>query len=136
MRNRTIVLMGVLLALSACGDRPPSPGDVIGTYGADLPAAGPSPARAVTLSLAEGNAADMAVAYDSGGNAYTETGTWSLGPRGEVRVVLARDGLGPVSLPLERRRCGPGPSTASSSKPCSPATASATRRSTAPSPIR
>jgi len=96
MRNRTIVLIGALLTLSACGEGRPSPGDVIGTYAADLPN-GAAPARTVTLSLAEGNAADMAVAYDSGGTSYTETGTWSLGQRGDVRVVLARDGFGPVS---------------------------------------
>lgn len=96
MRNRMNVLLGALLALSACGEGQPSPADVIGTYVAEIPN-GVAQARTVTLSLAEGNAADMAVAYDFRGTSYTETGTWSLGQRGDVRVVLARDGFGPVS---------------------------------------
>jgi hypothetical protein len=102
MRNRTSLLIGVLLTLSACGGGKPSPTDVVGTYAAEIPS-GVSPARSVTLSLAEGNTADMVVVEGSGDTAYTETGTWLVGPRGDVRVVLARDGFGPVSSDLTFR---------------------------------
>ena len=96
MQNRILVALGVVLVLQGCGDRRPSPSDVVGTYVGDLPA-GAAPARSVTLHLAEGNSADMVLAASAGGPSFTETGTWALGSRGEVRVVLARDGFGPVS---------------------------------------
>jgi hypothetical protein len=94
MRYWTLVIVGTLLAASACRDRGPSPEDIVGTYAAELPAE-VEPMRTVTLHLAEGNAAELSVAGPD--RTRRETGTWLLGSRGDVRVVLARDGFGPVS---------------------------------------
>jgi hypothetical protein len=86
----------ILFGVSACGDRPPTPADVVGTYRADLPGRA-TPGRAVTLELRDGNTADMAIDYQDGIGPIIETGTWSLSPKGEVRVVLAVGGFGPVT---------------------------------------
>ena len=102
MRNWIVVVMGALLTLQACGGGRPSPQDVIGTYAADVPV-GDATVRTVTLHLVDGNAADMQVAVGQGGASFTETGTWLLSPQGEVRVVLARDGFGPVSSDITFR---------------------------------
>jgi hypothetical protein len=86
----------------ACGERPPSADDVVGTYSAELPATS-GPGRNVTLDLVQGNVATMRVAFADGRPPVEEAGTWSLSPAGEVRVVLARDGFGPVTNDLTFR---------------------------------
>jgi hypothetical protein len=95
---RVVFVLGSLVAIgAACADRTPDPADVVGAYHADLPATGQTPARSVALRLQAGNAAEMAVTPAGAPGPAVEVGTWSLNARGEVRVVLARDGFGPVS---------------------------------------
>jgi hypothetical protein len=98
------VLVVLALACPACGGGPPTAADVAGVYHADLPPRG-TPGRIVTLELGAGNTAEMAIDYRNG-QAFAETGTWSLSPRGEIRVVLARDGFGPVTTDVTFRWAG------------------------------
>ena len=103
MRMRAGTLLGmVALGVLACGDRAPSAEDVVGVYRADLPGIA-TPGRGVTLELGVGNTAELAIDYRDGGAPVLESGTWSLSPRGEIRVVLARDGLGPVTTDVTFR---------------------------------
>jgi len=101
MRTWTVVVMAAVPMLAACGSDTPSPQEVVGAYAAEV-AGGAGPARTVTLELLEGNAADMKVATPES-PPVSETGTWSLTPDGEVRVVLARDMFGPVSSDMTFR---------------------------------
>ena len=98
----TVVFVLAVSALTACGDRPPSVTAVVGTYAAELPAT-TGPARTVTLALIEGNRAEMRVQFTDGRPGTQESGTWSLSRSGDVRVVLARDGFGPVTSDLTFR---------------------------------
>jgi hypothetical protein len=95
---RAVPLPGivVLLGLLACAGGTPDADDVAGVYRADLPGVA-TPGRAVTLELGVGNTARMAIDDRDGRGPMAETGTWSLSPTGEIRVVLARDGFGPVT---------------------------------------
>jgi hypothetical protein len=95
---RAVPLPGivVLLGLLACAGGTPDADDVAGVYRADLPGVA-TPGRAVTLELGVGNTARMAIDDQDGRGPMAETGTWSLSPTGEIRVVLARDGFGPVT---------------------------------------
>jgi hypothetical protein len=95
---RAVTLPGIiaLLGLVACAGGAPDAEDVVGVYRAELPGIA-TPGRAVMLELGTGNTAQLAVDYQDGGGPITETGTWSLSPKGEIRVVLARDGFGPVT---------------------------------------
>jgi hypothetical protein len=95
MRVGTVIGL-VALGLVGCAKGPPAVDDVVGTYSADLPGTA-TPGRSVTLELGAGNTAWMAIDYQDGVGPIVETGTWSLSARGEVRVVLARDGFGPVT---------------------------------------
>lgn len=100
---RAGTLLGVVaLGVLACGDRAPSADDVVGVYRADLPGIA-TPGRGVTLELGVGNTAQLAIDYQDGGGPVLESGTWSLSPAGEIRVVLARDGLGPVTTDVTFR---------------------------------
>jgi hypothetical protein len=95
MRAGTLLGIAVVGAV-ACGGGAPAADEIVGVYHAALPA--PSAAgRAVTLELDVGNAARMATDHLNGSAPIVESGTWSLNERGEVRVVLARDGFGPVT---------------------------------------
>lgn len=95
---RVVFVLGFLIVIgAACADRAPDPADVVGAYHAALPADERSPARTVALRLDAGNAAEMAVTAAGAPGPAVEVGTWSLNAKGEVRVVLARDGFGPVS---------------------------------------
>lgn len=103
MCMRAGTLLGVVaLGVLACGDRAPRADDVVGVYRADLPGI-VTPGRGVTLDLGVGNTAQLAIDYQNGGGPVVESGTWSLSPRGEVRVVLARDGFGPVTTDVTFR---------------------------------
>jgi hypothetical protein len=95
---RAVTLRGIvaLVGLLACAGAPPDAEDVVGTYRGDLPGI-TTPGRAVTLELGAGNTARMAVDDQTGLGPTVETGTWSLTSKGEIRVVLARDGFGPVT---------------------------------------
>lgn len=93
----------VALALAACESGPPTPAEVAGTYRADLPATSGAAARSVLLRLDPSHAAEMSVRGESGAEPLVEVGTWSVAPDGEVRVVLARDGFGPVTSDLNFR---------------------------------
>jgi len=94
---RAGTLIGLMtLGLVACGDGPPTVDDVAGVYRAELPGT-VTPGRAVSLELGAGNTAQMTVDDREGRGPVVETGTWSLSPRGEIRVVLARNGFGPVT---------------------------------------
>lgn len=95
MRAGTLIGF-VALCLVGCAEGPPTVEDIVGVYRADLPGTA-TPGRAVSLELGSGNTAQLAIDYRDGGGPIVETGTWSLSPRGEVRVVLARDGFGPVT---------------------------------------
>jgi hypothetical protein len=73
-------------------------------YRADVPGTDLVPARAVSLRLDAGNAAEMSVGPVGAGAPSVQTGTWSLNARGDIRVVLAReDGFGPVSSDITFR---------------------------------
>jgi len=102
MRLFVLILVLALASQSGCGEGPPSAAEVVGTYTAELPAAA-GPSRNVTLDLAQGNVADMRVEFTDGRAAVQETGTWSVAPSGEVRVVLARGGFGPVTSDITFR---------------------------------
>jgi hypothetical protein len=96
MRLFPMVMALGVAAVTGCGDRVPSAADVVGTYSADLtPASGP--ARRVTLRLEAGNSAEMATEFEGGARTVRETGTWAIAADGSVRIVLARDGFGPVT---------------------------------------
>jgi len=101
---RVATLIGLTaLALVACGGGSPTSEDVVGVYQADLPGTA-APGRAVRLELNTGNVARMAVDYQDGTAPVAESGTWSLSPRGEVRVVMAREGgFGPVTSDITFR---------------------------------
>lgn len=96
---RAALILGCLAAVGAagCADRTPTATDVVGVYRADVPATELIPARSVTLRLEAGNAAELSVGPAGAETPLLEAGTWSLNPRGDIRVVLARDGFGPVS---------------------------------------
>jgi 2-C-methyl-D-erythritol 2,4-cyclodiphosphate synthase len=101
---RAVVVAGSLIVLgAACADRAPTAADVQGAYRAELPATDRLPARTVTLRLDAGNAAEMTVTVAGAPRPVVEVGTWSLTPAGDVRVVLARDGFGPVSSDIQYR---------------------------------
>lgn len=98
------VLLGCMavIGLLACSDRSPTPADVVGVYGAELQGdEGTGPV--VTLDLRPGNAASMTLDFGETGVSRSETGTWALGPRAEIRVVLAREGFGPVTSDVTYR---------------------------------
>jgi len=101
---RVATLIGLTtLALVACGDGTPTPDDVVGAYRADVPGTA-VPGRAVRLELDTGNVARMVIDYQDGTAPVAEAGTWSLSPRGEVRVVMAREGgFGPVTSDITFR---------------------------------
>jgi hypothetical protein len=101
---RAGTLLGVAaLGLMACGGGgPPDAGDVVGVYRADLPGI-TTPGRDVTLDLGQGNTARMAIDYRDGVAPIIETGTWTLSPQGEIRVVLAHEGFGPVTTDVTFR---------------------------------
>jgi hypothetical protein len=96
---RAVLVLGCLAAVGAvgCADRTPTAADVVGAYRAEVPATDRIPARTVVLRLDAGNAAEMSVVVAGAPAPVVEQGTWSRNPRGDVRVVLARDGFGPVS---------------------------------------
>jgi len=92
-----LVLGLVAIGIVGCGGGGPTAADVVGAYRAEVPATDRIPARTVALKLDAGNAAEMSVAVAGAPAPVVEQGTWSLNPQGDVRVVLARDGFGPVS---------------------------------------
>jgi hypothetical protein len=102
---RAALVLGCLTAigLGGCADRPATVNDVVGVYRAEVPATTLSPARALALRLDAGNAAEMAVSVTGSSEPSIEKGTWRLDERGEIRVVLARDGFGPVSSDITFR---------------------------------
>jgi hypothetical protein len=102
---RPALVLGCLAAIGAlgCADRTPTVTDVAGVYRAEVPATDQIPARTVTLRLDAGNAAEMSVGPVGVPAPSLEAGTWSLNPRGDIRVVLARDGFGPVSSDITFR---------------------------------
>jgi hypothetical protein len=103
---RAALVLGCLVVIGAagCADRTPSATDVVGVYRADVPGTDLVPARAVSLRLDAGNAAEMSVGPVGAGAPSVQTGTWSLNARGDIRVVLAReDGFGPVSSDITFR---------------------------------
>lgn len=102
MRAASMLFCVTLLGVLACGDRPPTPEDVVGRYRADLPGI-VTPGRAVTLELRDGNTAEMAIDYLDGIGPVVETGTWSVSPQGEVRIVLAVNGFGQVTSDVTLR---------------------------------
>jgi len=99
---RLSVLVGALIiGGTGCDARLPTPADVQGVYRGDVPGQA-SAARALLLRLDPGNAAELTVT-PQGGPASIESGTWSLNAQGEIRVVLARGGFGPVTTDIEFR---------------------------------
>jgi hypothetical protein len=106
MRN-VVTLAGLALACAGCADGPPAVADVVGVYHAQVAATARLPARIVLLRLDSGNVATMEVTEQAGGAPVVETGTWSLTPTGEVRVVVARDQFGPVTNDISFRWARP-----------------------------
>lgn len=102
---RAALVLGCLTAIGAvgCADRAPTATDVVGVYRAEVPGTDRIPARTVALRLDAGNAAEMSVTIAAAPTASVEAGTWSLNPQGDIRVVLARDGFGPVSSDITFR---------------------------------
>lgn len=101
MRRPAMLCALVLLGLSGCADRAPTPDNVPGMYRGEVPA--PDGAvRLVRLRLNPGNAAEMAVTV-GGDTVPVQSGTWSLNARGEIRVVLAEGGFGPVTSDIAYR---------------------------------
>lgn len=102
---RAALMLGCLAAIGAagCADRIPTADDVVGEYRAEVPGTDLLSARAVSLQLRAGNAAEMTVGPVGAMTPSVEKGTWSITPRGDIRVVLARDGFGPVSSDITYR---------------------------------
>jgi hypothetical protein len=82
------------VAAAACS-RPPTESDVVGTY--RVVTTGNALGQTVTLDLAPGNVARMNTLEQGADAPFAEQGTWTIAEDGTVRVVLARDGLGPVT---------------------------------------
>jgi hypothetical protein len=101
-----VTLSGLGLTLPACGDRRPTDAEVVGTYRAGPPADSAA-GRRVQLDLAVGNAARMSTDFQDGDAPILETGTWTVGPDGSIRVVLARNGFGPVTTDVRFRLTAP-----------------------------
>lgn len=97
MFGRLAMLLPLAVVLTVgCGPSTPTAANVVGTYSADL-APQTGPARRVTLRLADGNGAEMVTEFESGAPTVRETGTWAIDAEGDVRIVLARGGFGPVT---------------------------------------
>ncbi len=104
-----VLVVGVALVLAGCGTErgTPQEADVVGTYSTTIQ--GPAGAvRDLTLTLAPGNVADLRSVSAPGapGAPVVETGTWTVAPGRQVRVVLARGGLGAVTTDVTFRLQG------------------------------
>ncbi|MDH3497560.1 MAG: hypothetical protein OER21_12430 [Gemmatimonadota bacterium] len=98
-----VLVVGVAVVLAGCGAERGmlQEADVVGAYSATFP--GPSGApRDFTLTLAPGNVADL-MSVSAPGVPVVETGTWTVAPGHQVRVVLARGGLGAVTTDVTFR---------------------------------